>query len=93
MHEATMSTDTKAKRPGGGVPAQALSIVKIQKVGPNRYAISGRAGAGLEYRDRHAIRGEDLRAALDAGGKVFAYARLAHGGRWRIASIAPVQSW
>jgi hypothetical protein len=93
MHEATMTTKAKAKRPGGDVRAQALSIVKIQKVGPNRNAISGRAGAGPEYRDRHAIRGDDVRAVLYVSRNVFAYARLTRDARWHIARIAPLQSW
>jgi hypothetical protein len=97
MHEAIMTTtETQPRRRRVRTPeppAQDRIIVKIQVTKDGRYLICGPGRAGLEYRPRHGIRGELLLETIDRRGKVYAYARIVRGGRWRLDGIAPDQSW
>jgi hypothetical protein len=93
MTEATMTTQTQ---PHGHrlTAAPERAIVKIQKLGPNRFSVFGRGRTGMTYRSRRGIKNAALLAALDRDGKAYAFARVIRSsGAWRIEALAPAQPW
>jgi hypothetical protein len=74
------------------VPAHSRSVVKLRFVSTNRYAVCGRNGAGLEYRERRRVP-DALLDVLDRERVAFAYAWLDRNGRWRLEGVAPCQRW
>jgi hypothetical protein len=84
------TTESRRSGPGAAFPRKYSASSKSRRSGRTDTQSAAGPGAGLEYRDRHAIRGADLRAALDEGGKVYAYARWTRASaRWHVVSIAP----
>ena len=78
--------------PDGAVPAHTRLVVKLRLVSTNRYAVYGRSGAGLEYRERRGLP-DALLDAVNRDRVAFAYAWIDRNGRWRLEGIAPSQPW